>query len=77
MSLPIVSYATLGDILVGSTNPSINTRLNIGATGTVMLSTGSIPSWVATSSLGTNIAPYFTAFRVFAHFRQVRAPKDA
>src|ERR1035437_2996892 len=52
MSLPTASYAALGDILVGSANPSINTRLTIGATNTVMLSTGSIPSWVATSSLG-------------------------
>ena len=49
---PFVSHAALGDILYGTANPSINSRLPIGATSTVMLSTGSVPSWIATSSLG-------------------------
>src|ERR1035437_3996352 len=61
IAVPAVSHASLGDILYGSTNPSINTRLPIGTNGKVLQSTGSIPSWVATSSLGLNIAPFFTA----------------
>src|ERR1035437_1853578 len=61
LTIPFVSHAALGDILYGSTNPSINYRLNIGATNTVMLSTGSIPSWVATSSLGFSEPLYIAA----------------
>src|ERR1035437_392959 len=58
---PAISFATQGDLQYGSSTKGFNAILPIGATNTVMLSTGSIPQWVATSSLGLNIAPFFTA----------------
>lgn len=69
MSLPFVSHAALGDILYGSSNPSINNRLTIGASSTCITSTGSVPIWYtcgsggASTPLNTNpfSATYFTA----------------
>ena len=54
--LPLVSHAALGDILYGTANPSINTRLPIGASSTVLTTNGSIPAWETispSSSFGT------------------------
>ena len=52
MSLPTTSYAALGDILVGTANPSINTRLTVGASSTCIESNGTIPVYGACGSGG-------------------------
>lgn len=45
VAIPSISYAAPGDILYGTSNPSINIRLPIGASSTCLLSNGSAPLW--------------------------------
>lgn len=64
LAIPAISYAALGDLLYGTANPSINTRLTIGANGNCLTSNGSIPGWSAScgsggSSFSTTSANYW------------------